>query len=279
MPVLHCRCGVERSMMLVVRISRLVLSQRQLIWAMVLREIRYKYAGTIGGVLWSFAHPAVTVLVYWVVFSVGLKVQPLKDVPFIVVYVGAYLPWIFFVETLGNSCSSISSNPHLVKKVAFPTEILPVVQLLVSFVTHAAMMTLYMVLLAVNGIWPSLYNLQFAYYLLALSAFTLGLSWLVASMNVLFKDVGQVLAMVLQVLFWLTPIVWPLEMLPQWGQRLAKLNPLYYIISGYRNSFVTHQPAWTDLAGGLYFWAVAFGMLLLGCYVFSRLKPEFADVI
>lgn len=266
-------------MMEFVRLLRLILSQRYLIWAMVLREIRYRYAGTIGGALWSFAHPAVTILVYWVVFSVGLKVQPVKDIPFIVVYVGAYLPWTLFVESLGNSCGSISSSPHLVKKVAFPTEILPVVHLVASFVTHAAMMFLYMVLLAVNGIWPSFYNLQFVYYLFALSAFTLGLSWLVASINVLFKDVGQVLTMVLQIWFWLTPIVWPLEMLPQWGQHLVKLNPVYYIITGYRNSFVTHHALWVDVGGALYFWAVTVGMLLLGCFVFKRLKPEFADVI
>lgn len=256
-----------------------MLSQRHLIWAMVLREIRYKYAGTIGGALWSFVHPAVTILVYWVVFSVGLKVKPLKDVPFIVVYVGAYLPWTLFVEAMSNSCASVSSNPHLTKKVAFPTEILPVVHLLVSFVTHVGMLILFIVLLVTNGISPSFFNLQFLYYFVGLALFTLGLSWLVSAVNVLFRDTGQVLSMVLQVWFWLTPIVWPIEMLPPWGQRLMRMNPMYFITEGYRNSFIMHKPLWTDVSGALYFWAVAVGVFCLGWVVFSRLKPEFADVL
>jgi len=264
---------------LILQICLLLRAQRALLVAMARRELRYRYAGTAGGVLWSFVPPVVTILVYWVVFSVGLKVQPVKDVPFIVVYVAGFLPWMLFSETLSASSGSVTVNPHLVKKVAFPTELLPVIQLMTGLVIHAAMLVLFMLLLAANGIAPSLYNFQFLYYLAALLVFNLGLAWLVAALNVLHRDTGQVLGLVLQVWFWLTPIVWPLEMLPETGQRLVRLNPMLYIVEGYRNSFVLHRPIWDDVTGGLIYWTVAGSVFCIGWLFFSRMKAEFADAL
>lgn len=261
------------------QVYRLFRSQRRLLVAMTKRELRYRYAGTGGGVLWSFAQPMATILVYWLVFSVGLKVQPVKDVPFIVVYVAGFLPWMLFSETLSASSGSVTGNPHLVKKIAFPTELLPVIQLMTGLTVHAGMLVLFMVLLAANGIAPSFYNLQFLYYLAGLMVFNMGLSWFVAALNVLHRDAGQVLALLLQMWFWLTPIVWPLEMLPEAGQRLIRLNPMLYVVQGYRNSFVLHRPFWEDLSAGVVYWAVAGCVFCLGWLFFSRVKAEFVDAL
>jgi len=250
-----------------------------MIMVMARRETRYRYAGTMAGALWSVANPLAMICVYWFVFSVGLRVQPMEKAPFIVVFLGAYLPWSTFVEILSNSCACVSANPHLVKKVVFPTEVLPVVQIAVSMISHAALLLLFMSVLAVNGYPPSIYNLQIFYYLPCLLVFSLGLAWLAAALTVFYRDVQQLVGLILTVWFWLTPVVWPFSMLSGWPRLILTMNPLYYIVEGYRKSFITHVPFWADPMAGLCFWGITFVVFMFGGLVFKRLKPEFADVL
>ncbi len=250
-----------------------------MVWTMALREIQSRYAGTLAGFTWNIVQPLMMVLIYWFVFSVGLKVQPVENFPFVVVFVCSLIPWTFFAETVIASTNVIVQSPHLVKKVVFPTQILPVVHLVASLVTHCTLLVLLVVLLVCNGVSLSLYNLQFLYYLLALAVFTLGAGWLLSALNVFCRDVSHVVGVVLNMWFWLTPIVWPVGMLTEQQHWYIKLNPLYYIVDGYKLSFLTHEPCWLKWKLGLYFWLVAAGALVLGGCVFKRLKHEFADVL
>jgi lipopolysaccharide transport system permease protein/teichoic acid transport system permease protein len=125
----------------------------------------------------------------------------------------------------------------------------------------------------------SLYNLQFLYYAFGLALLALGLGWLVAAVNVFHRDLGQALNIVLQAWFWLTPIIWGLDMVPEKYRVILKLNPLSYIAEGYKSSFLFRQSFWGDLGYGLYFWAFTAVVLFIGAVVFIRLKPEFADVL
>lgn len=141
------------------------------------------------------------------------------------------------------------------------------------------MTVILMVLLILNNVPFSLYNLQFLYYLAALSVFSLGLGWFFSSMNVLYRDAGQVLGVILNMWFWLTPIVWGLDIIPEKYQYFVKLNPLYYIVEGYRFSFLYHIPLWHSYSVAIYFWAVCLLSFIAGAFVFRRLKPEFAEVL
>ena len=188
-------------------------------------------------------------------------------------------PWLFFSETLGASTQAIAGNPHLFKKVLFPTEILPLVNVTAGLISHAVMLIILMLVLLVYGILPALYNLQFVYYTFALCAFTLGLSWFFSALNVFYRDVREILTVILNVWFWLTPIVWPLDILPEKYHVWLKLNPLYYVIQGYRNSFVYHVPFWADWVGAVCFWSMCMVFLFLGAFVFRPLKPDFPEVL
>ena len=256
-----------------------IITHRSMLAVMIKRELRFRYAGTIAGTLWSVVNPLCMILVYWFVFSVGLRVNPMGDTPFIVMFLAAYLPWSMFIEILGNSCGCILSNPHLVKKVAFPTEILPVMHIGASFVSHAVLLVVLVIILFATGFHLSIYSLQIFYYLPGLCLFSLGLSWLAAAITVFYRDMQQVVGLILNVWFWLTPIVWPLSMLSSWPRRILELNPLNYVVEGYRKSFVTYQPFWTDPWSGVLFWGVALGVFALGGMAFRRLKSEFADVL
>lgn len=250
-----------------------------MIMAMAMRDIQIRYAGTLGGFAWSIIQPLMMILIYCFVFSVGFKVKPPGGIPFIVVFLCGLIPWLIFSETLMSSVRVITANTHLTKKTVFPTEILPVTCLVASLIPHCVMLIILIIVLLVNNISFSFYNFQFLYYLFALSVFSLGLNWLFSAINVFCRDVGQTLGIVLNMWFWITPIVWPLNMIPQKYQYFIKLNPMYYIVEGYRSSFVYHVPFWHNYSMAIYFWIICLSVFIIGAFTFKKLKPEFAEVL
>jgi ABC-type polysaccharide/polyol phosphate export permease len=246
---------------------------------MSMREIQSRYAGTIGGLLWSIINPLMLILVYWFVFSVGFKVQPAGGMPFIVVFLCGLIPWSMFAEALTTSTGAINANAHLVTKTIFPTEILPVVYLVASLITHFVMLSMFILVMLFNKIPFSFYNLQFLYYLYALLVFSIGLGWFFSSVNVFYKDMGQILSVILNVWFWATPIVWLMDIMPDKYQYVIKLNPMYYIVDGYKSSFIYHSPIWHNPWEGVYFWIVCAIVFTIGALTFKKLKPEFAEVL
>lgn len=254
-------------------------SYRAVIATMALHDIKSRYIGTMGGAFWSLINPLLTILVYWFVFSLGLKVQPIGNIPFIVYFCAGMIPWMIFSETLTTSANAITGNSHLVKKMVFPTEILPIVSLTANLISHCILLLVFFVILVLNGISLSLFNLQFLYYLVALCVFSISLSWLVSSINVFFRDTAMIVGVITNIWFWLTPIVWIVEAMPSASQPFIKLNPMYYIVEGYRKSFIYHTPFWEDDGLGVYFWGTSLIFFIVGGIVFRKLKPEFADVL
>jgi lipopolysaccharide transport system permease protein/teichoic acid transport system permease protein len=258
---------------------RRIYKYRSVIAAMALQEVKNKYIGTLGGIVWSIINPLLIIFVYWFVFSMGLKVQPIGNVPFIVYFCAGLLPWLTFSETLTTNTNTLSQKSYLIKKMVFPTEILPIVNLTANLITHVIMLTIFFIILMFSGISFSLINLQFLYYLMALCIFSIGLSWLLSSVNVFFPDTTVILGVITNIWFWLTPIVWIIEMLPSDYHVFIKLNPMFYIVDGYRKSFIYHTPLWEDYGMGVYFWGISLILFIVGGMIFRRLKPEFADVL
>jgi len=252
---------------------------RSLIVAMAIQEVKKRYAGTLAGFTWTIVTPLATVLVFWFVFSVGFKIQPVGNYSFVVIFFCGFIPWLTFSETLLFNANAIVGNAHLVKKTVFPTEILPLVNLVASLISHTVMLVILALALHFNNISFSLYNIQFVYYFFSLVVFSIGLGWFISSLNVFFRDTGQIIGVILNMWFWLTPIVWLIDMIPKKYQYIIKLNPMYYIVEGYKQSFVYHVPFWGDYMQGVYFWFIAISSFLVGGYVFKKLKPEFADVL
>jgi ABC-type polysaccharide/polyol phosphate export permease len=258
---------------------KLLYSYRFIIGSMSVQEIKRRYAGTLGGFVWAIIHPLMMIIVYWFVFSVGFKVKPMGNVPFIIVFCCGMIPWMTFSESVSVSCNSIIATPHLVSKTVFPLGILPLIQVITGMISHGLMLIILVALLIFNNISLSLWNLQVFYYIFALFLFSLGLSWFVAAVNVFYRDLAQILTVILNIWFWSVPIVWPQNMVPEKYQFIIKFNPMNYIIEGYKNTFISHTPFWSDALLGAYFWVVCIVTLLAGAVVFFKLKSEFAEVI
>jgi ABC-type polysaccharide/polyol phosphate export permease len=277
--IFQCGSYLTEKFSVFIRFFRLILSQRQLILALAQREIRTQYIGSMLGIVWTFIQPAVLILVFWFVFSVGFKAKPINDVPFAVWLTAGMAPWFVFADIIVKSSSAVVGNAHLIKKSVFPSQILPVVKLVASSFTHLAFIFLLIILLVFQQVWTGWYVLQVFYYYLCLCVLALGIGWMVAALHVFIRDVGQIVAVIIQVGFWATPILWDIHIMPATVQTILKFNPVFYIIQGYRDSFISGIPFWHRLDYTLYFWTVAGCLFVLGAMVFRRLKGQFADVL
>lgn len=257
----------------------LLFQSRQVIWELAKRDISQKYVGSRVGLLWTVIHPLSLIFIFWFVFGFGLKAQPVADVPFSVWLTAGMAAWFAFSEILAESTIMIVANPHLIKKIKFPSQILPVVKIVSSFVNHLIFLSLLIVLLLLYQVPITFFAIQAVYYYFCLIMLALGMSWLTSALNVFVRDVGQIVQLFLQIAFWATPIVWNLEIMPVKVQNILRLNPMCYVVNGYRQSFIYHEPFWLNLREGLHFWFITLFFLVLGALVFRRLKPHFPDIL
>ncbi len=254
-------------------------ANRRLIWQLAVHELRGRYAATVGGTVWAIANPVVVIVVFWFVSVYGLRITFESGPPFFLVLFCGLLPWMTFNEALTGGAGAVLSHSYLVKKIAFPLEILPVVNTVTATIVHFFLVALLILILAVSGVRPTPYFLHAMYFLFAMIAFTTGLVWMFAAFNVISRDIGQALGPVMTVWFWITPIVWPVQNLSEPVRRVLQLNPLFYVVDGYRNAFLYGKPLWALWPLDLYFWAVTAGLFVLGAGVFRRLKPHFVELL
>lgn len=252
---------------------------KRLLLELTKNDFKQKYYGNFLGIFWAFIQPVLTIIIFWFIFQVGFKAQPVDDFPFILWFVAGVLPWFYFADGLSNATNSIIANSFLVKKIVFRVSLLPIIPLLSAVIIHIFFIFFMFGMFIYYGYSPSIYWLQIPYYLLAVSILLLGLSWITSSMVIFFKDVGQLVSIVIQFGFWLTPIFWSLKMVPEKYHWIIELNPMVYIIEGYRNSMIYNKWFWEDINASLYFWAFAIILFVLGALTFKKLRPHFADVL
>lgn len=258
--------------------SNLYRSQTMIL-ALASRDLQSRYVGTLGGILWTFAHPLAVITIFYFVFAIGFRSQGPNGTPFLLWFVCGLVPWFFFNETLLAATDSITRHAHLIKKTVFPSEVLPMVNVIAGLVPHAVFMLIVMALLAWFNVPFSADRLLVVYFLLCMCLLLVGLSWFLSAIQVFYRDVSHALAIVLNLCFWSTPIVWSSDMIPEEYRGLLFFNPMYYIIEGYRGLLVFNEIVWPSAGHTAYFWCVVTVAFLVGAYVFGRLKPEFADVM
>ena len=254
---------------------------RKLVLSLAKNDFKTKYAGSYLGIVWAFIQPIVTILVYWFVFSVGLKAGTVSDYTFVLYLVSGIVPWFFFQDALNGGTNALIEYNYLVKKVVFKISILPIVKIISALFVHVFFVVFALILCACYGYTPSLYTLQIIYYSICTFLLVLGLVYATSAIVIFFRDLTQIISIFLQVGVWLTPIMWDINMLSShpWLIKLFKLNPMYYVVTGYRDSMLGHVGIWNHASWTIYFWVVTILLFGLGSVIFKRLKPHFADVL
>lgn len=250
-----------------------------LMWNMSVLDLKNRYTGSYLGITWGFIQPLITILIFWFVFQVGFKSMPVDNFPFILWLMCAMIPWFFFADSINGATNSIVDNSFLVKKMNFNIYILPLTKIISSLCIHIFFLAFLFVMFMIYGYGITIFNIQFIYYLFATVILLIGLSYLTSSLVIFLKDIGPFVAMIVQFGFWITPIFWSLNILPEHLVFYFKLNPIFYITEGYRNAFIYKQWFWEHPLQTLYFWVITLLILFVGIIVFKKLKVHFADVL
>ncbi len=257
---------------------------RRLIWKLAKNDFKTRFAGSYLGIVWAFVQPVVTILVYWIVFEKGLnaKAEMLADgteAPYVLWLTAGIVPWFYFSEALSNGTTALLEYNYLVKKVVFKISILPIIKIIAATFIHGFFVLFMLLLYMAHGYFPDAHTLQLFYYSFCLFIFVLGISYTTCAIVIFFRDLTQIIAIVLQVGMWATPILWQLSRVPERYQILFKLNPMFYIVNGYRSAMLEKTWFWEDFYSTMFFWIITAVIFGIGTLIFKRLKVHFADVL
>lgn len=261
-------------------------ANRALLFRLAKNDFKTKYAGNYLGIVWAFIQPIVTVCVYWFVFQVAFPSRALGaggiEIPFVLFLVSGIVPWFYFQDALMSGTNCFIEYSYLVKKVVFKISILPMVKIISALFVHAFFVAFVIVVFALFGYFPDIYVIQVIYYSFAMCVLVLGLVYMTSAIMIFFRDLGQLINVILQVGIWITPIMWNINILDNTHptlQMILKLNPIYYIVAGYRDAFINKVWFFEHWKYTLYFWVVTAIVFLIGTTVYKRLRVHFADVL
>jgi lipopolysaccharide transport system permease protein/teichoic acid transport system permease protein len=254
--------------------NRFVISQ------LTKRDLQNRYLGSYLGLPWTFLKPLAVIGVMWFAFTYGLKIGNVDaTIPFSLWLVIGIIPWFFLSENIQGSAHCLSEYAFLIKNISFRPSIIPLIKILTNAVIHLFFIVIIMATAIAYNMKPSLIWIQVFYYMFCTIVLVMGTAWFFSSIQLFVKDVGHLLDVILQIFFWGTPIIWSINMLPEKMLFFIKLNPVYYIIQGYRNTFIYNIWSFEHYRLTLYYWCVTLTIFVLGALVFKKLKPHFADVL
>lgn len=253
---------------------------RELISNLTARDLKLKYKRSSLGVAWSLLNPILMMAIYTGVFSVFLRAVNSRN--YWALLLGGLLVWLFFANALGSATVSFVHSSNLISKVYFPVEALPIASVMANFVNLLISLAVLLVVLVVARLplGPSLLLLPII--LMAQLAFTLGLALLVASLTVYFRDLEHLVGLGLTALFYLTPVLYPLDphALPHGAARFIpwlSLNPMSWFLGSYHA--VLYYGAWPDATQFVLLLAAAGSALIGGYVVFLRIRPRLPEEV
>ncbi len=266
-------------------IPKELFQSRELIWKLAKNDFKKRYAGSYLGFLWALVQPVVTVVMYYIVFDKVFQTRSQMvssgvEVPYVLFLTSGLVPWFYFSEAITNGTNALLEYSYLVKKVVFNISILPIIKLIAATFIHVFFTAVLLVVAACYGYYPTLYTLQLVYYSFCLFLLVLAASYCTCAIVVFFKDLSQIINIGLQIGMWATPILWNIGMINNDNiVTLFKLNPLVYIVNGFRDAIYGDAWFWEHFYSSTYFWIFTVTLFCVGSLVFKRLKVHFADVL
>jgi len=249
-------------------------SNRELIWTLALKELRVRYKRSALGFLWSLLNPLLMMIVLTLVFSHIMRVA-VNAYP--VFLISMLLPWTFFAQVLSYSAESIVGNGDLLKKVYITKSVFPIAAVLANLINFLLSLVPLLLLLAILRFPLHLTWLYLPVPLLGLAMFALGCAFFVSAANVFFRDVSHILQIVISAWFYLSPIIYSLDFVPPHYRFLFHLNPMVYVLNGFRLSIyygLLPSPASAAMSIG-----IGLAGLALGYAFFRRLEDSFVFYI
>jgi ABC-type polysaccharide/polyol phosphate export permease len=260
--------------------SPVLVRYRWLLYEFTRREIANRYAGSLSGVAWTFVQPLAQLAIYAVIFTQIFRATVPPEYPGVTytAFVAIALwPWIMFAEAVQRGMVAVTSNAGLIRKVALPNQLFVFSAVIACYAIHIAGFLVVLVVLAAMGENVRLAGLPFALFLLApYLLLAAGVALILAALQTLLKDVEHGTGIVLSILFYATPILYPLSLAPAAWRGFMRWNPLGSISERLREVLIVHPGL---AAGDLVLWAVSIAVFAVGLAIFNRLAPYFEDFL
>lgn len=238
------------------------------------------------GLFWNFAHPLIQVVTYWFAFGVVYNRSDVTQynltVPYLPWMIGGMVVWFFVSPCITNGANAIYSKKDIITKMRFPVSILPATVALKELFNHLCLMMILVITFALYGIYPSIHWLGLLYYCLCANLFVISLSMTTSVLNMLARDTRKFIQAIMRLLLYVTPILWNLEQinrLPNIFVLILKLNPIYYIVQGYRDCFFYHQGIFAYSYSMVAFWLITISLFLIGSVMMYKFKYKFIELI
>ncbi|SDK14179.1 ABC transporter permease [Sediminibacillus albus] len=258
-----------------------------LIRRLSLYEIKSTNQGNYLGVLWEIINPLIQIAIYWFVFGYGIreranvKLNNDLELPFVLWMVAGFVVWFFFFQSTIQASKSIYKRLRMLSKMNFPMSVIPSFVIFSQLYIHLIMIFIVMIFFILSGFSISMYYLQFIYFAFATFAFTYALALITSTLSTIVRDVHMLLAAVLRMVLYLSGILWPISSIDHATvQFIMKLNPLYYVIEGYRAGYVgTEWYFISEWEYTLYFWALTVVLFLIGSTLHVKFRRHFIDFL
>ncbi len=232
------------------------------------------------GKLWNVINPLIQIGTYWFVFGIGIRNNaPVDGYPFLIWMLCGLIPWFFISHGVVKGAASIYSKSGTVLKLKYPISTISVGTILVEFYNHMVVLGILAIILLSFGYFPNLYWFNLIYYLGYELVFLISFSFITSVLTMIARDFQKLLSSIMKLWFYLTPILWDMSRLPDWVQFILKLNPVYYIVCGFRDSLIYKTAFYTNDKKILFFWSVNIVLIVIGCNLQVKFRDKFIDML
>ena len=247
---------------------------REFLKSNIKKDIRGKYKGSFLGVLWSFVNPLLSVLVYAIVFPYIMR---MKVENYLIYLITGVIPWTFFVISINQGMTSILHNANIIKKVYFPRIILPISVVTSGVVNFLISCLIIVIFVLFSGIGFSLNILWLPLIILTQYILLLGIVFILSAINLYIRDIEYIVGFVLNMMFYITPILYSPDIIPESLKWAIKINPMAHIISGYRSVFYAKETPNLMYLGIVFLGSTI--LMLIGYKIFNKLEKGFAEEV
>lgn len=239
------------------------------------------YRGAALGWAWAIIKPAVTIFVYWFAFSIGLRAgKPVNNFPYFLWLIAGVIPWTYMSEIITGGTECIRKYSYLVTKMKFPVATIPTFVNMSKFSIHLILMLIVIIIFMGFGYMPDIYILQLPFYMLL--AFLLFNVWSLFSslLAVVSKDYANLVKSFISALFWLSGIMWNVDGISNpMIKKMLNINPITFLVTGYRNCFINKIWFWQEPKRLLYFIIIVAVLLFLSIRVYKKLRKDIPDIL
>lgn len=252
-------------------------------FAMLCRIAKYDYKllnkDSYLGKLWSLFTPLLQIGTYWLVFGMGIRGGGSVDGhPFLLWMLCGLVPWFFINHSITKGATSIYGKVKTVTKMKFPISTVPIGTIVTGWMEHVMVLAILLVALICHGYFPTFYYLNLIYYMAYNFIFLCSLALITSVFTMLARDFERLLSSIVRLIFYLTPILWSMDRMPEIYQKVLEFNPVLYVVAGFRESILYQVNFWEKPDKIVIFWTLNLILFVIGCDLQYKYRKKFSDL-